>query len=287
MNASPFIVTVTTETFNQDVIEASYQVPVLVDFWADWCAPCRSLMPLLAKLADEYQGQFILAKVNTDEERQLAAHFGIRSLPTVQLFKDGQPVDQFLGALPEAQIRDFLDRHIGKVADSLVVSAQRALQAGDLSGAAAWIEQVRTSDPDNKWLQVIEAEFKAASGDIETAEAMLERVPPELHHDPEVVALRARLRFASLLRDAPAAETLRDRLARDPSDSDARQRLAAHLVVRGDYEGALEQLFLLMTKDRAYGDDAGRKGLLAVFDLLGGQGELVSRYRSRMMAALY
>lgn len=287
MNASPFIVTVTTETFNQDVIEASYQVPVLVDFWADWCAPCRSLMPLLAKLADEYQGQFVLAKVNTDEERQLAAHFGIRSLPTVQLFKDGQPVDQFLGALPEAQIRDFLDRHIGRVADSLVASAQRAMQAGDLSGAAALIEQIRTSDPDNKWLQVIEAEFKAVSGDIATAEAMLERVPPELHHDPEVVALRARLRFASLLQDAPTAETLRERLAQDPSDSDARHRLAAHLVVRGDYEGALEQLFTLMTKDRAYGDDAGRKGLLAVFDLLGGQGDLVSRYRSRMMAALY
>jgi putative thioredoxin len=112
MADSPYIVTLTAANFEAVVIDGSFDRPVLVDFWADWCAPCRMLMPILAKLVDEYRGRFILAKLNTEEEQALAAQFGIRSLPTVQLFKDGRPVDQFMGALPEAQVREFLDRHV-------------------------------------------------------------------------------------------------------------------------------------------------------------------------------
>ncbi len=286
MADSPFIVTVTTATFHTDVIETSSRVPVLVDFWADWCAPCRSLMPLLAKLADEYRGKFILAKVDTEAERELAAHFGIRSLPTVQLFKDGRPIDQFMGALPEAQVRDFLDRYIPRESDALLDRAERLMRDGDLDRAASLITQARERDPENTRIFIADARLKAARGETAEAEAMLERVPPELHHDPEVVALRGQLRFTNLLTDAPAAAELSARLAADPKDSEARHLYAARLVVAGDYEAALEQLFQLMKTDRSYGDDAGRKGMLMIFDLLG-DNELVSRYRSRMMAALY
>jgi len=287
MADSSFVITATADNFAEAVIQASQRVPVLVDFWADWCAPCKALMPLLAKLAAEYGGKFLLAKVNTEEEQELAVHFGIRSLPTVQLFKDGQPIDQFMGALPEGQVREFLDRHIGRESDALLARAQELMQSGALDEAERLIEQARTNDPDNARLHVAVARLKAAGGDPAAAAQMLERVPPELHHDPEVVALRGQMAFANLLSDAPPAHELETRLERDPRDSEARHRLAARLVANGDYEAGLEHLFQLMKSDRAYGEDAGRKGMLMVFDMLGNEGELVMRYRSRMMAALY
>lgn len=287
MADSPHIVTLSAANFESVVIEGSFERPVLVDFWADWCAPCRMLMPILAKLAEDYRGRFVLAKLNTEEERELAAQFGIRSLPTVQLFKDGRPVDQFMGALPESQVREFLDRHLPRASDGLLAQAQGRLAAGDLDGAGRLIERARVEDPDNPRVSLAEIQLAAAQGRTAEAQAALDRLPLELANDPEVVALRGRLLFATALAGAPAASTLEQRLAADPKDSEARYQLAAHRVVAGDYESALDLLLELLRRDRAYGEDAGRKGLVAVFDLLGGSGELVSRYRARMMTALY
>ena len=287
MGDSPHIVTITAENFQQVVIDGSYQQPILIDFWADWCAPCRALMPILAKLADEYRGQFILAKLDTEAEREIAAQFGIRSLPTVQLFKDGAPVDQFMGALPEAQVREFLDRHIERESDSLLEQAQTAIENGDLDGAAELIEQIRTTEPNNTKVWIAEIQLKASAGDTQGAEDMIERLPLDLINDPEIAALKGKLRFAGVLADAPTPDQLIARLDINPRDSEARYQLAAYRVTEGDMEGALENLFELVKTDRAYGDDAGRKGMLMVFDLLGGDGALVTRYRSKMMTALY
>jgi putative thioredoxin len=287
MAQSPFVVTVTTANFESVVIDGSFDRPVLVDFWADWCAPCKSLMPILAKLADEYNGQFILAKVNTEEEQALAAHFGIRSLPTVQLFKSGQPVDQFMGALPEAQVREFLERHLPRAGDGLLVQALGMIAAGKLDQAATLIERARAEDPANARVALAEAQLAAARGDMDGATALLERLPIELAKDPEVAALRGQLRFAAALVGAPAPAVLTARLAANANDSEARYLLAAHSVLASDFAGALEGLLALMKRDRNYGDDAGRKGMVAIFDLLGGQGDLVSRYRAKMMTALY
>jgi putative thioredoxin len=287
MAQSPFVVTVTTANFESVVIDGSFDRPVLVDFWADWCAPCKSLMPILAKLADEYNGQLILAKVNTEEEQALAAHFGIRSLPTVQLFKSGQPVDQFMGALPEAQVREFLERHLPRAGDGLLVQALGMIAAGKLDQAATLIERARAEDPANARVALAEAQLAAARGDMDGATALLERLPIELAKDPEVAALRGQLRFAAALVGAPAPAVLTARLAANANDSEARYLLAAHSVLAGDFAGALEGLLALMKRDRSYGDDAGRKGMVAIFDLLGGQGDLVSRYRAKMMTALY
>ncbi len=287
MAESPYVVKVTAETFNDVVIEGSRERPILVDFWADWCAPCRMLMPLLAKLADDYAGKLIVAKVNTEEERDLAMQFGIRSLPTVQLFKDGQPVDQFMGALPETQIRDFLERHLPRESDQVLARFQGLLAAGDLDGAASLLEQARTTDPENPRLLLAEASLKAASGDVVGAEEMLQRLPLELVSDPEVAALKGQVSFAALLHDAPPEDVLKDRIKANPTDSEARYQLAAHRATHGDFEAALEELLDLLKRDRAYGDDAARKGMLMIFDMLGGDGELVSRYRSSMLNALY
>jgi putative thioredoxin len=244
------------------------------------------LMPILARLADEYRGRFILAKVNTEEQQALAAEFGIRSLPTVQLFKDGRPVDQFMGALPEGQIREFIDRHIPRASDGLLAQAQGFMTAGDLDAARTMIERAREQDPDNARIALAEAQLMAARGQIEEAQAALERLPLDLASEPEVQALRGQLRFVSALDGADSESELITRLASDPTDSLARYQLAAHQVVRGDYAAALENLLTLMTRDRAFQEDAGRKGMLAIFDLLG-SGELVARYRAKMMNALY
>lgn len=286
MADSPYILTVTAENFQSVVLDGSFEHPVLVDFWADWCAPCRMLMPILAKLAEEYRGRFVLAKIDTEDQQALAAEFGIRSLPTVQLFKSGRPVDQFMGALPEAQIRAFLERHIPRASDGLLDQAQGLMVAGDLAGASALLDRVRADDPENARLALAEVQLLAARGEIEAARDAIEKLPIELAADPEVQALRGQLRFAAALAEAPPEEALARRLAADPKDSLARYQLAAHRVMRGDFEAALEQLLTLMKQDRAFQEDAARKGMLAIFDLLGG-GDLVARYRAKMMNALY
>ena len=287
MAESPYVINVGAGNFESVVLDGSFDRPVLVDFWADWCAPCRMLTPVLEKIANDLAGKLVVAKINTEQEQALAAEFGIRSLPTVQLFKSGQPVDQFMGALPEAQVREFLDRHIPRASDGLLDRARGLMEAGDLASAEALIEQALAEDPGNARVALAQVQITAARGEIAEAESQLDRLPIELAHDPDVVALRGRLRFAAALEGAPPEAELAARLDADPSDSDSRYRMAAHQVVRGDYAAALENLFVLMKRDRAYGDDAGRKGMLAVFDLLGGEGDLVTRYRARMMTALY
>jgi putative thioredoxin len=287
MANSPFVLTATAENFYTDVLEASHERPVLVDFWADWCAPCRMLMPILAKLADEYGGRFLLAKVNTEEERELAAQFGIRSLPTVQLFKNGQPVDQFMGALPESQVREFLDQHLPRESDKLLARVEALLRAGDLAGAAKQIEQARAKDPGNARIQLAEARIKAADGDVSGAQELIDRLPLDLLGDPEVAAVRAQVAFAGALADAPPEDELATRLQANPKDSDARYRIAAYRVAQGDFAGALDQLLDLLKKDRAYRDDAARKGMVMIFDLLGNDHELVAPYRAKMLSALY
>lgn len=284
---SAHIAAVTAADFERLVIQGSFERPVLVDFWADWCAPCRQLMPILSRLAEEFKGQFFLAKVDTEAEQALAAQFGIRSLPTVQLFKDGNAVDQFMGALPEGQIREFLLRHISRASDRLLDQARQAMAAGDLSAATTLIERAERDDPDNSRVFVAQVQLKAIEGDAAGALEMLEHTPLDLANDPELAALRGRLEFSAAVADAPSSEVLKATLETNPGDSDARYQLAAHQVLAGDNEAALENLLTLLKRDRQYGDDAARKGMVAIFDLLGGSGELVSRYRAKMLSSLY
>jgi len=287
MADSPYVIAVTAESFQRVIIAGSHERLVLVDFWADWCAPCRMLMPVLASLADTYGGKLLVAKVNTEEEQALAVEYGIRSLPTVQLFKDGRPIDQFMGVLPEPQVRELLERHLPRESDRLLAQARSLLNTGDQAGAACTIEQAREADPENTRVRLVEAEIEAAAGNLEGVQVILDDLPRELADDPERVRLKGQVSFAALQADSPPQATLVSRLEADPEDSDARHRLAAHLVVRGDFEGALEQLLELMKRDRAFADDAGRKGTLTVFAMLNGQGDLVTRYRNRMLNALY
>ncbi len=287
MANSPFITTATGADFAQRVLETSHQRLVLVDFWAGWCAPCRQLMPILEKLANEFQGQFLLVKVDTDTEQALAGQCKIRSLPTVQLFKDGQVVDQFLGALPETQVRSFLEKHLPRVDEQLLAQARQQLAASHYTAAAELIEQARALDAQSTGLFITELQLKLALSEYDAVHSMLEHTPLDAVNAPEVLIARGQLHFAAIVRDAPPLAELETRLQTDSNDSLAHYQLAAHLITAGQFDAAIDRLLALMQKDRQFNDEAPRKALLMLFDMLGNQDERVAPARARMARLLF
>ena len=286
MADSPFIADVGAQDFEAQVLKRSHELPVLVDFWAGWCAPCRMLKPVLEKLAQEYQGKFFLAKVDTDKEQALAAQCGIRSLPTVLLFRDGSAVDGFMGAQPERAVRPLLDKHVARESDALVYNALAAQQAGDLDKAAALLQQAVESDPANDRAKLALAGLRVARGQIADAEALVKTLPPGVRDGTEGAALKARMEFARLADGSPPLPELERKLAASPADSETRLRLSARQVLEGKYDPAMQNLLEIVRHDRKFRDDAGRKTLLTVFQLLGNEHALVKKYRQLLASAL-
>jgi putative thioredoxin len=268
------------------VLQQSHTRPVLADFWAAWCGPCKILMPRLSKLADDYQGKFFLAKIDTDKEQALATQYGIRSLPTVKVFKDGLVVDEFMGALPEPAIREMLDRHIRRPSDILIAEAMAAQERGDAAEVMALLTRAVETDPDRDRPKLHLARVLFEAGRTDDGEKILQGLSPAGRTHPEVVALRAKLEFVRLASASRPPEELEKAIADNPQDYDARYQLAARRVLQGAYEPALDQLLEIVRRDRTFRDDAARKAVLAVFNILGGQGEIVTRYRKQLSMAL-
>ena len=289
MSETPYIFDVTTASFEQLVIENSFHKPVLVDFWAEWCAPCKALMPLLAKIAEGYQGELLLAKVNCDIEQDIVARFGIRSLPTVVLFKDGQPVDGFAGAQPESAIRTMLEPHVQEPAPpqaDLLDSARTQYAAGQIGAAEQLLKQLLSEDNGNAAALILYARCLAERGELDEAQAVLDAVKGD-EHQAELAGARAQLTFLRQVVDLPEAAELKSRLAQNADDNEAAYQLAIHQLARQQHEAALDGLLRLFMRNRSYADDLPRKTLVQVFDLLGNQHPLVITYRRRLYQALY
>ena len=287
MGESPYIHNVSMQNFQNLVLENSINKPVLVDFWADWCQPCQTIMPMLAKLAEEYAGKFELAKVNADDEQELAAHFGIKSLPTMKLFFKGQLVDERMGVVPESDIREMLDKHIVSESDQFMQAATMAYQQGQTEQALEMLNHALAKDPDNAELKITIAQMVQAQGDSESALTLLDSLDDEGNRLDSAVKLRAEINLAAQLADLPDLNEIEQRLSQNPADLEALLQKSRHLVVRGDYDDAMECLLTIMRNDRSFEDDAGRSGLLEIFDLLGGEHPSVQKYRRKLFTLLH
>ena len=267
--------------FEQQVLDESKTRPVVVDFWAPWCGPCKSLKPILEKLAAEYDGAFRLVKINSDDNQELATRYGVRGIPSVKAFVNGEAVDEFSGALPEGEVRTFLDRLVPGPADNLRAAAGELRAAGDMSGALQKLAEASKFDPNHVGIRVDATEIMLDLGEADEARRLIGNLADDA--DPRVPQLRARLQFMGEAGEDPAA--LNARVAADENDLAARLKLANFAVAAGQYEVGMDQLLEIIRRDRSFEDDVCRTTLLAVFDLLGGD-PLVSQYRRKLASAL-
>jgi putative thioredoxin len=287
MNYSSFVFDVSQQDFQTTVLENSFHSPVLVDFWAAWCQPCQILMPMLRQLAVESEGAFLLAKVNADEEHELAAHFGVRSLPTVKVFRNGQVVEELVGVQPESTYREIIERYRTKPSDNLLLQAEASWQRGDQQTALGLLREAQSQEPGNPDIKIALAEKLLIVGKTETAEQLLRDLPWEARESDSAKTLLAKLEFIDAVKDAPTMGALKAAVQAHPGDCQARHLLGSRLALAEEYETALEQFMEILRRDRSYGDDAGRKGLLAVFAILGDEHPLAIHYRRQMFNTLH
>jgi len=270
--------------FQQSVIEESKKRLVLVDFWAPWCGPCRSLTPVIEKLAQEYAGRFLLARVNSDENQSLAGQFGVRSIPNVKAFSDGKMVDEFAGAVPEGTVRQFIERLLPSPAEEQRHTAMQAYASGNADTALASLEAAQSLEPNNDNVRLDRAEILIDLGRSEDAEALFDELAPLAKMDSRVEHLRALLTFSDTGQAGVSTDQLEARVSQNSTDLDSRLALAKQYVAAKQFEPALNHLLEIIQTDRQFGEDAGRKTMLAVFELLGNEHQLTRQYR-RLLAA--
>lgn len=286
MSTSPYIFDSTQTDFEEKVLAASMQQPVLVDFWAPWCGPCKQLTPIIEKVVTEQNGKVLLAKVNTDDQMQLAAAFGVRSLPTVMLIRNGRPVDGFMGVQPESVINEWLAPHLEGI------EAMEEAVFEEVSIERSVLEQVQDArdailaEPDKAELKLDLIQALLAAGDSAQAAIELDALPVNLENHDIARRARAQLEFAKALQDAPDERALAARLAAKEDDHLARYQFGVRRLLAGDAEMALESFMDIMRRDRKFEEDLGRKSLIAAFALIE-DADLVSRTRKRMAAILF
>jgi putative thioredoxin len=283
---SEFAVDVTDESFQKEVVDASKTLPVVVDFWAPWCGPCKVLKPMLEKLAAEYGGRFRLAKLNSDENPKVSAEYGIRSIPDVMGFRDGKPVSHFLGAVPESQVRAFIDALIPSPSEMERAKAAGLRQAGDMSAAVAALRKAIELDAAHENARLDLAELLIEQRQVDEAQALLDAVKPHIDHDERLATLRSAAAFARSAGSGASEPDLQARLQKNPDDHEARLALARQQAGAKRYQPALDGLLEIVRRDRGFNDGEARREILAIFNLAADQPALVSEYRRKLAATL-
>jgi putative thioredoxin len=282
---------VSLATFAKDVLEASRQVPVLVDFWAPWCEPCKVLTPILEKVVRSYGGKVRLAKVNIDQNQTLAGQLRIQSIPTVYAFRDGRPLDGFQGAQPESAVRAFVERLLGEEAAmdaaAAIAAADKALEAGDLQGAAEVYAAVLQEDPQNVAALAGLARCYLKSGDIARAEQTLGLVPPDKQESGPVASARAALELAKVAGKAGDVGKLKAKVEAEPANHQARIDYAVALAAAGKKTEAAEQLLESFRRDRKWNEEAARKQLVKLFDAWGPKDPATLEGRRKLSSLMF
>jgi len=281
-----------TQNFVRDVIDPSRQVPVIVDFWAPWCGPCKQLGPALEKVVRQAGGKVRMVKINVDENQQLAQQMRIQSIPAVYAFVNGQPVDGFMGALPEGQIKQFVDRlggqgSIAEEIEAAVAEARDLMEQKDYPSAAQVFAQVLQVDREHAGAIAGLARCQIAAGDLENAQATLALVPPAKASDPEVLSVKAQLEMALNPVDVSEIGTLKTQIEKNPDDFQARMDLAVLLNGANERAEATDQLIYIIRKMRSWNDEAARKQLVKFFEAWGPKDEFTVAGRRKLSSVLF
>lgn len=280
------IVEITFENAQQYLIDESHQRPVVIDFWADWCAPCKQLMPILENLAREYAGQFLLAKLNADELQTISQQFGVRSLPTVMVMKDGQPVDGFTGAQPESAVREMLDKYLPKPWDAMLAQAKDLMAEGQFNDALPLLKTANNDSGARIDILLTYAHALLELGRCDEASEILDAVPMA-DQDHYFQQLKAMLELKQAAAETPEIQALQEQLAQSPEDLAVNYQLAVQLSQVNRYSEALELLYFILKRDREYSDNAARRAYLDILKSLGPKDTVAIEYQRKLYSLLY
>ncbi len=300
MSDSPYIVHLDESNLIDVVVEGSVKQPVLVDFWADWCQPCKHLMPILEKLADEYEGGFILAKLDADANQEIVQQMGVRGFPTCRLFINKQAVDEFTGALPESDVRAFLEKYITPgaapaeaaaepepaAAATPIEQAMALAESGDSEAAKALLKQTQAEDPTNTDVLVMLGQLSVADNELDTARSCIQAMSEEAREEPAAKRLAGTIALADAADMNQSLDQLTAKVSADENDSESRYQMAIHTALKGDLQGGMDNLLEVVKREPDFQDGAARKQLIALFDVLGTD-PLAGQYRRKLFALLH